>query len=149
FFPAAKGLYYQPTIVNNVETLSNLPWIVINGGAAFAALGGGRSTGTRIFSLSGHVKRPGNYEVEMVKTSFRDLMTHPQLGQGIRGDRKVKCFIPGGASAPWFFEEHLDMPLDADEVAKHASMLGSGAVVVMDETTCPVKAAWRVVRLFA
>ena len=149
YFPATQGLYYQPTIVNNVETLSNLPWILRHGGDAFAALGGGRSTGTRIFCVSGHVNRPGNYEVEMVKTTFRDLIESADYGAGVPGGREVKAFIPGGASAPWFFPEHLDMPLDADEVAKAGSMLGSGAVVVMDETTCPVRAAWNIVRFFA
>ena len=77
FFPAAIGLYGQPTVVNNVETMSNLPWIVTNGGAAFAALGDGRSTGTRLFALAGHVKNPGVFEVEMVKTTFRDLIYAP------------------------------------------------------------------------
>jgi NADH-quinone oxidoreductase subunit F len=149
FFPAAKGLYYQPTIVNNVETVSNLPWIIQNGGAAFAALGGNRSTGTRLFCVSGHVQKPGNYEVEMVKTTFRDLMEAPELGGGLKPGRELKCFIPGGVSAPWLFPEHLDMPLDADEVAKAKSMLGSGAVVFMDDTTNVVKAAWRVVKFFA
>jgi NADH-quinone oxidoreductase subunit F len=149
FFPAAKGLYYQPTIVNNVETLANLPWIMMNGGAAFAALGGNRSTGTRLFCVSGHVQRPGNYEVEMVKTTFRDLLEAPELGGGLPPGRQLKCFIPGGASAPWFFPEHLDMPLDADEVAKAKSMLGSGAVVFMDDSTNVVKAAWRIVKFFA
>ena len=149
FFPAAKGLYYKPTIVNNVETLSNLPWIVLNGGAAFAAMGGGRSTGTRIESLSGHVKRPGNYEVEQYNTTFRDLIFDPALGGGMRSDAKLKMFIPGGASAPWLFEEHLDTRIDGDEAAKLGTMLGSGAVVVMDETTCAVRAAWNVVRFFA
>ena len=149
YFPATRGLYYQPTIVNNVETLSNLPWILRHGGTAFAALGGGRSTGTRIFCVSGHVNRPGNYEVELVKTTFRDLIESPDYGAGIRSGRQVKAFIPGGASAPWFFPEHLDLPLDPDEVAKAGSMLGSGAVVVMDDTTCPVRAAWNIVRFFA
>ena len=149
FFPAAKGLYYQPTIVNNVETLANLPWIVTNGGAAFAALGGGRSTGTRIMSLSGHVNRPGNYEIEQHTTTFRDLIFDPALGGGMKDGRPLKMFIPGGASAPWLFEEHLDTKIDADEVAKLGTMLGSGAVVVMDDTTCAVRAAWRIVRFFA
>jgi NADH-quinone oxidoreductase subunit F len=149
FFPAAKGLYYEPTIVNNVETLANLPWIVRNGGAAFAALGGPGATGTRLMCVSGHVKRPGNYEIQMVRTTFRDLIYDQALGQGIPGDRAVKAFIPGGASAPWFFPEQLDLPIDPAEVAKNMSMLGSGAVVVMDESTCAVKAAWRVVRFFA
>jgi NADH-quinone oxidoreductase subunit F len=149
YFPAAIGLYGEPTIVNNVETMSNLPWIVLNGGAAFAALGQGSSTGTRIFALSGHVERPGNYEVEMSKTTFRDLIYDPSLGGGVRGGRELKCFIPGGASSPWFFPEHLDMGLDQDAVGKAASMLGSGSVVVMDETTCVVRAAWRITRFFA
>jgi NADH-quinone oxidoreductase subunit F len=148
FFPAAIGLYGKPTIVNNVETVSNLPWIVENGGAAFAALGIGRSTGTRIFSLSGHVKRPGNYEVEMSKVSFRDLMEDPRLGGGIRNGNKLKAFIPGGASAPWFGPDQVDMALDQDAVGKAGSMLGSGSIVVMDETTCMVRAAWRITRFF-
>jgi NADH-quinone oxidoreductase subunit F len=146
YFPAAIGLYGAPTIVNNVETLSNLPWIVEHGGAAFAALGEGRSTGTRIFSLSGHVNRPGNYEVEMAKTTFRDLVEH--YGGGMRNGNKLKAFIPGGASAPWFGPEHLDMPLSQEKVGEAGSMLGSGAVTVMDETTCMVRAAWRITKFF-
>ena len=157
YFPAAIGLYGAPTIVNNVETVSNLPWIVLNGGAAFAALGEGRSTGTRIFSLSGHVVRPANYEVEMVKTSFRDLIFGDDYGQGIRNGNQLKALIPGGASAPWFGPQHLDIPLGQDEVAKAegvlpgggGSMLGSGSIVVMDDTTCMVRAAWRLARFFA
>jgi NADH-quinone oxidoreductase subunit F len=85
----------------------------------------------------------------MVKTTFRDLMEAPALGGGLRDGRSLKCFIPGGASAPWFFPEQLDMPLDADEVGKAKSMLGSGAVVFMDDTTCAVRAAWRLVSFFA
>ena len=146
FFPAAIGLYGAPTIVNNVETLSNLPWIVEHGGGAFAALGEGRSTGTRIFSLSGHVNRPGNYEVEMAKTTFRDLVEH--YGQGVRKGNKVKAFIPGGASAPWFGPDQLDMPLSQEKVGEAGSMLGSGAVTVMDDTTCMVRAAWRITKFF-
>ncbi|HVL91754.1 MAG TPA: NADH-quinone oxidoreductase subunit NuoF [Acidimicrobiales bacterium] len=156
YFPAAIGLYGAPTIVNNVETVSNLPWIVTNGGAAFAALGAGRSTGTRIFSLSGHVNRPGNYEIEMVKHTFRDLIYDPELGGGIRGGRELKAIVPGGASAPWFGPQHLDVPLGQNEVGGAegvlpgggGSMLGSGSIVVMDETTCPVRAAWRLARFF-
>jgi len=148
YFPAAVGLYGAPTVVNNVETVSNLPWIVLNGGAAFAALGEGRSTGTRIFSLSGHVRKPGNYEVEMAKTTFGDLIYDPSLGGGVRDDNQIKAFIPGGASAPWFGPEQVDMALDQDAVGKAGSMLGSGSVVVMDETTCMVRAAWRITRFF-
>lgn len=149
FFPAVKGLYMQPTIVNNVETLSNVPWIINNGGAAFAGLGTEESSGTRIFALSGHVRKPGVYEVEMGKTTFRDLIEAPVYGGGVHHGRSLKAFIPGGASAPWFYEEHLDLPLSKPAVDKAGSMLGSGAVVVMDETTCPVRAALRVVRFFA
>jgi NADH-quinone oxidoreductase subunit F len=157
YFPAAIGLYGAPTVVNNVETLSNLGWIVENGGAAFAALGVGRSTGTRIFSLSGHVARPGNYEIEMVKHTFRDLIYDPALGGGVRKGNGLKAFIPGGASAPWFGPQHLDVPLGQNEVAEApgvlpgggGSMLGSGSVVVMDETTCAVRAAWRLAKFFS
>ena len=149
FFPAAKGLYLQPTIVNNVETLANLPWIAREGGQAFADLGAETSTGTRLFAVSGHVNKPGVYEVEFGVTTFRDLIYAPVYCGGIRGGRKLKAFIPGGASAPWFFEEHLDLPLEAGAVGKAGSMLGSGAIVVMDETTDVVKACTRIVRFFS
>lgn len=149
FFPAAKGLYLQPTIVNNVETLSNLPWIIHHGGAAFAALGAENSKGTRIFAVSGHVNRPGVYEVEFGVTTFRDLLYAPEYGGGIRDGKALKAFIPGGASAPWLYPEHLDVPLEAGAVGKLGTMLGSGAVVVFDEDTDMVKACLRLVRFFA
>ncbi len=145
-FPAIEGLYGKPTIVNNVETLSNLPWIVLNGGAAYAAIGPEGSSGTRLFSLSGHVRKPGNYEIVMGMT-FRELIEG--LGGGVRDDRAVKCFIPGGASAPWFTAEQLDIPITIDDVAAAGSMLGSGAIVVMDETTNVVEAAHSIVSFFA
>jgi NADH-quinone oxidoreductase subunit F len=148
YFPASIGVYGDPTVVNNVETLSNLPWVLVHGSEAYAALGEGRSTGTRLFALSGQVRRPGVYEVEMVKTTFRDLIYAPALGGGIPGDRELKAFIPGGASAPWFGPEQLDLPLGQDEVAAQGSMLGSGSVVVMDSSTCAVRAAWRITRFF-
>jgi len=100
FFPAVTGLYGEPTVVNNVETMSNLPWIINNGGVAFAALGVGKSTGTRLFALAGRVKNPGVYEIEMVKNTFRDIIFDPRLGGGIIDDRALKAFIPGGVSAP-------------------------------------------------
>ena len=148
YFPAAIGLYGEPTVVNNVETMANIPWIVNNGGAAFAALGGGRSTGTRLFALAGHVRNPGTYELEMVKTTFRDLIYSPSLGGGIRNSNALKAFIPGGVSAPWFGPEHVDLPLGQDEVAEAGSMLGSGSVVVMDSASCMVRAAWRITKFF-
>jgi NADH-quinone oxidoreductase subunit F len=145
-FPAVEGLYSKPTIVNNVETLANVPWMVANGGAAYNALGPDGSKGTRLFSLSGHVNRPGNYEVVMGMT-WREFIY--DIGGGIPNGRALKTWIPGGASAPWFVEEHLDTLVTIDDVGRHRSMLGSGAVVVMDDTTCVVKAAQRVVRFFA
>jgi len=149
YFPAVMGLYGQPTVVNNVETMSNLPWIILHGGAAFAALGVGRSTGTRLFALSGHVRNPGTFEVEMVKTTFRDLIYAPLYGGGIRGGGELKAFIPGGASSPWFGPSQVDLPLGQDEVGDAGSMLGSGSVVVMDQTTCVVRVAWRITKFFA
>ena len=149
FFPAAKGLYLQPTVVNNVETLANLPWIMTNGGAEFAELGAEKAPGMRLFAVSGHVKHPGVYEVEFGVTTFRDLIYAPVYGGGIRDGNELKAFIPGGASAPWFFDEHLDIPLEPGVVGPSGSMLGSGAIVVMDATTDMVKACWRLVRFFA
>ena len=149
YFPAAIGFYGEPTVVNNVETMSNIPWIVDNGGAAFAALGAGRSTGTRLFALAGHVRNPGTYELEMVKTTFRDLIYSPSLGAGIRASNTLKAFIPGGVSAPWFGPDQVDLPLGQDEVADAGSMLGSGSVVVMDSASCMVRAAWRITKFFS
>ncbi len=149
FFPAVTGLYGEPTVVNNVETMSNLPWIVLNGGAAFAALGAGRSTGTRLFALAGRVNNPGVYEIEMVKNTFRDIIYDPALGGGIIGDKAVKAIIPGGVSAPWFGPDQLDLPLGQDEVAAAGSMLGSGSIVVLDEDSCVVRATWRITKFFS
>jgi NADH-quinone oxidoreductase subunit F len=149
FFPAAKGLYLQPTIVNNVETLSDLPWIVNEGGAAFAEMGDANSKGTRMFAVSGHVQKPGVFEVEFGVTTFRDIIFDDRYGGGIRDGGTLKAFIPGGASAPWFFEEHLDLPLEKTTVDKAGSMLGSGAIVVMDHTTDAVRACRSLVRFFA
>ena len=149
YFPAAKGLYMQPTVVNNVETLSNLPWIINESGQAFSAIGAATSTGMRMFAVSGHVDKPGVFEVPNGVTTFRMLFEAPEYCGGIRGGRKVKAFIPGGASAMWFYEEHIDMPLDKPTVDKAGSMLGSGAIIVMDETTDVVSACWNLVHFFA
>ena len=150
-FPAVAGLYAKPTVVNNVETLSTLPHILTMGGAEYAKLGVNRSTGTRIFSVSGHVNRPGNYEVELGIT-FRDLIESPELGGGVRNGGRVKFLIPGGASSQWLTgsDEHLDAPLDMDFVQQNFGvMLGSGAVMVYDETTNPALVAWRLAKFFA
>jgi NADH-quinone oxidoreductase subunit F len=149
YFPAAIGLYGQPTIVNNVETLSNLPWIMVNGGAAFGALGDETARGSRLFAVSGHVERPGVFEVEFGVTTYRDLIEGADCAGGVRDGKALKAFIPGGASAPWFYEEHLDLALEPGVVGRAGSMLGSGAIVVMDEDTDAVKACHRVVRFFA
>jgi len=147
--PVLHGLYGDPTVVNNVETLSNLGWLMRHGAAAYTAIGSETSKGMRMFTVSGHVERPGVYEVELGATTFRDLIYDERYGGGIRGGRQLKAFIPGGGSSNWFYAEHLDVPLDVPVVAKEGSMLGSGAVIVMDETTDMVRAAWRLVRFFA
>jgi len=146
-FPATHGLYQKPTVVNNVETLANIPHIVTRGAEWFASIGAPpRSTGTRIFCLSGHVKWPGNYEVPMGIT-FRELIF--ENGGGMRSDsKKLKGIIPGGASAAFFTEEHLDVKLDFESVAQAGSMLGSGGVTVMEEGTSMVWAAMRLMEFF-
>ncbi len=145
-FPAAQGVYAAPTVVNNVETLSTVPHIVRRGGKWYAGLGVNKSTGTRVFSVSGMVERPGNYEVEL-GMSFRDLIEG--LAGGVRGGKKMKFFIPGGASAPWLLPEHLDEPLDMDRASELKTMLGSGAIMVFDETVDPLLVAWRLAKFFA
>ena len=149
YFPAAIGLYGMPTIVNNVETLANLPWILEHGAAAYRRHGSETSPGTRMFAVSGHVNRPGVYEVEQGVTTFRDLFYGDDYCQGIREGHELKMFIPGGGSAPWFFQEHLDLALEATEISAAGSMLGSGAIIVMDDSTDAVKACHRLVRFFA
>jgi NADH-quinone oxidoreductase subunit F len=146
-FPAVQGLFAKPTVVNNVETLSAVPYIVERGGDEYAKLGVGKSTGTRIFSISGHVERPGNYEAEL-GTTFRELIEG--LAGGVPGGKQMKFFIPGGASSPWLVPEHLDAPTDMDYVQNELkSMLGSGAIMVFDETTDPLIVSWRLAKFFA
>ena len=146
YFPAVKGLYNKPTLVNNVETISSVPWIINNSGKDYAKLGVEGSTGTRIFSLSGHVNNPGNFEIEM-GCSFGEFID--TFGKGIKENKSVKAFIPGGASAPWFTGSQLDIKMTIDDVADAKSMLGSGAVVVMDQDTNLVLAAKSIVSFFA
>jgi NADH-quinone oxidoreductase subunit F len=135
FFPAAIGLYGKPTIVNNVETLANLPWLAVNGVAAYQAIGTATSPGTRMVAVSGHVKRPGVYEIINGTTTFRDLLYNEEFCGGIRNDNELKAFVPGGGSAPWFTPEQLDLPFEGKLVGAAGSMLGSGAIMVMDSTT--------------
>ncbi|MGQ0809602.1 MAG: NADH-quinone oxidoreductase subunit NuoF [Nitrospiraceae bacterium] len=145
-FPATHGLYNKPTVVNNVETLANLPHIINRGAEWFAAIGSPpKSTGTRIFCVSGHVKKPGNYEVPM-GTTFREIIF--EQAAGMRSDKPLKAFIPGGASAPFLTPEQLDVKMDFESVAQAGSMLGSGGVTVMEEGTSMVWAALRLMEFF-
>ncbi|MCX7144391.1 MAG: NADH-quinone oxidoreductase subunit NuoF, partial [Proteobacteria bacterium] len=139
-FPASFGLYGKPTTINNTETFAAVPWIINNGGDAFLALGRPNNGGTKLFSISGHVNRPGNYELKL-GTPFATLL---EMAGGMRGGRKIKAVIPGGSSAP-VLPGHIMMEtdLDYDCISKAGSMLGSGAVIVMDETTCMVRALER------
>jgi NADH-quinone oxidoreductase subunit F len=146
-FPAIEGLYAKPTVVNNVETLSTVPHIVQLGGEVYAELGVNRSLGTRLVAISAHVKRPGVFEVEMGCT-FRDLIY--DLAGGIRDDRALKFFLPGGASFQWLTEEHLDAPYDMDYASQTlGTSLGSGAIMVYDETTDPLLVAWRLAKFYS
>jgi len=145
-FPAVSGLYSSPTVLNNVETLSSVVPIILNGGKWYADLGTPRNGGTRLFVLSGHVKRPGVYELPM-GTPLRKLIY--DVGGGILGDKQLKAVIPGGSSTPVLTPDALDTPLDFDSVAKAGSMLGSGGVIVMHEDTCIVKAALRIMQFYA
>ncbi|MDH3498995.1 MAG: NADH-quinone oxidoreductase subunit NuoF, partial [Acidimicrobiia bacterium] len=147
YFPAAKGLYMLPTIVNNVETLSNVPWIIEHGGLAYAAIGPEDSPGRRMCSVSGHVNKPGNYEI-VEGITWRELIY--DIAGGIRDGNELKAWVPGGASAPWFVpSEHLDTECTKAVIDSLGSMVGSGAVIVMDDTTDMVAAAERLVRFFA
>ncbi|MFZ9931505.1 MAG: NADH-quinone oxidoreductase subunit NuoF, partial [Ilumatobacteraceae bacterium] len=149
YFPAAIGLYGQPTIVNNVETLANLPWLMRHGAEAYTAIGTKTSPGTRMVAVSGHVKRPGVYEIINGVTTFRDLLFNEEYCGGIRNGNKLKAFVPGGGSAPWFTEDQLDVAFEGPQAGAAGSMLGSGAVMVMDETTDIPAAALTLTRFYA
>ena len=139
-FPASFGLYGQPTTINNTETLASVPFIMNMGGDAYLAAGKPGNGGPKLFSVSGHVNRPGNYELPM-GTPFATLL---EMAGGVRGGPKLKAVIPGGVSAPVVpGDGMMEATLDYDGVSKAGSMLGSGAVIVMDETTCMVKALER------
>ena len=139
-FPASFGLYGKPTTINNTETFASIPFILRMGGEAFLNLGKPNNGGTKLFSVSGHVNRPGNYEIPL-GTPFSTLL---EMAGGVRGGRKLKAVIPGGSSAPVMpAATIMDCTMDYDSIAKGGSMLGSGAVIVMDETTCMVKALER------
>jgi NADH-quinone oxidoreductase subunit F len=138
-FPAASGVYACPTNVNNVESIASVPWIIENGASDFASLGTEKSKGFGIFSLSGHVTTPGQYEAPL-GTTLRELLG---LAGGIRAGHRLKFWTPGGSSTPLFTEEQLDVPLDYEAVAAAGSMLGTRSVQLFDETTCVVRVVLR------
>jgi NADH-quinone oxidoreductase subunit F len=145
-FPAIEGLYASPTAINNVETLCNVPHIVRNGAEWFATIGTEKSPGTKVFSVSGKVERPGNYEVPM-GTPLRTVLE--EHAGGVLGGATLKAWTPGGSSTPFLTAEHLDVGLDFESVQAAGSLLGTGAIIVLDETDCIVKATQRLIRFYA
>jgi NADH-quinone oxidoreductase subunit F len=146
-FPATHGLFGCPTVVNNVETLAAIPWILDRGAGKYAALGTEKSKGTKLFSVSGHILRPGVYEVEMGYPLKRFL--EEDCG-GVPGGRGLKGVIPGGSSVPVLRADEIDeVQLDYESIQSAGSLLGSGGFIVMDDSTCMVKAAWNVARFYA
>jgi NADH-quinone oxidoreductase subunit F len=145
-FPASFGVYGKPTTINNTETFGAVPWIIRNGGAAYLECGKPNNGGTKIFSMVGDVERPGNYEIPM-GTSFATLL---ELAGGVKGGQKLKAVIPGGSSAPVLpADVMMACTMDYDSISKAGSMLGSGAVIVMDETRCMVKSLLRLSYFYA
>jgi NADH-quinone oxidoreductase subunit F len=144
-FPANQGLYQGPTLINNVETLATVPTIIRMSGAEYAKLGVETSTGTKLVSVSGHVQKPGNYEIELGIPS-REIIYG--LAGGPPEGRKVKCWFPGGSSSPVLTGDELDVPYDFDSLAKAGSMLGSGAVIVVDDSTPILDVALKVAKFY-
>ena len=145
-YPAVAGLYDCPTLINNVETLAALPPIMHRGADWYSAIGPEKSPGTKIFSVSGHVLKPGNYEIVMGETTLRDLIF--DLAGGLRDGREFKACWPGGSSVPVLTAEHLDTPLDYESLASAGSFLGSGGCIVMDDSGCIVRASWRLAHFY-
>ena len=144
-FPAVVGLYGGPTVINNAETIATVPHILRMGGEAYAKVGSERNGGTRLFCLSGHVERPGVYELPMGYNLKKMIY---EVASGIRGGRKLKAVVPGGSSTPVLLPEEIDIGMDFDQVGKAGSMLGSGGVVVLDETVCIVEFALRTIKFY-
>jgi NADH-quinone oxidoreductase subunit F len=145
-FPAVVGLYGGPTIINNAETIATVPHIFRLGGAEYAKIGTERNGGTRLFCLSGHIERPGVYELPMGYNLKKMIY---EVGGGIPGGKKLKAVVPGGASTPALTADEIDIGMDFDQLGKAGSMLGSGGVVVLDETTCMVEFALRTMKFYA
>jgi NADH-quinone oxidoreductase subunit F len=145
-FPANQGLFQGPTLINNVETLMTVPHILRMGGEEYAKIGTENSTGTKLVSVSGHVKRPGNYEI-VLGMSSRDIIYG--LAGGPEDGREVKLWFPGGSSSPVLTKDDLDLPYDFDSMAKAGSMLGSGAIIVVDDSTSVVDVALKTASFYA
>lgn len=145
-FPAVEGLYASPTVINNVETLMNVPDIVTRGSDWFRELGTEKSPGTKVITISGKVERPGNFEVPL-GTPFRVALE--ELAGGVLGGRALKAWTPGGSSTPMLTADHVDVGIDWESLAAAGSMLGTGAIMVMDETDCVVDCATRMVEFYA
>jgi len=145
-FPAVVGLYGCPTIINNVETLSTIPAILLEGGETYANRGTPKNGGTRMLCVAGHVNKPGIYEVPLGMNMKKFIY---EVAGGIPGGKKLKAVIPGGSSCPLMKADEIDIPMDYDSVAKAGSMLGSGGMVVMDEDTCMVDMARRIMHFYA
>ena len=145
-FPATVGLYGGPTVINNAETIATVPQVINLGAAAYAGLGTPRNGGTRLFCISGHVERPGVYELPM-GYNLRKMIY--DVAGGIRGGHKLKAVVPGGSSTPVLLPEEIDIGMDFDQVGKAGSMLGSGGVVVIDDQTCIVEFALRTISFYA
>jgi NADH-quinone oxidoreductase subunit F len=145
-FPAVVGLYGGPTVINNCETLASAPHIILGGGEWYANLGTPKNGGTRLFCLSGHVNRPGVYELPLGYNLKKMIY---EVAGGIRDGRKLKAVVPGGSSTPLLKADEIDVAMDFDSLMKIQTFLGSGGVVVLDEDTCMVKFAQRVMRFYA
>ncbi len=145
-FPAVEGLYASPTVINNVETLMNVPEIVVRGADWFRELGTEKSPGSKMVTVSGKVERPGNFEVPL-GTPFRVVLE--ELAGGVLGGKALKAWTPGGSSTPLLTADHVDVHLDYESLAEAGSLLGTAAIMVMDETDCVVDAARRMVRFYA
>jgi NADH-quinone oxidoreductase subunit F len=146
-FPAVEGLWESPTIVNNVESLAAVTHIINRGADWYRSMGTEKSAGSKLFSLSGHINRPGNYEVPL-GFPLRKLIYDPEYGDGILGGKKLKGVIPGGASTPYLTPDMIDVGLDYESLAAAGSMLGSGAVIVFHEETCVVWTILKLIKFF-
>jgi NADH-quinone oxidoreductase subunit F len=144
-FPAVVGLYGGPTVINNAETIASVPHILLMGGEAYAKVGSERNGGTRLFGISGHVEKPGVYELPMGYNLKKAIY---EVGGGVRGGKKLKAVVPGGSSTPVLKADEIDVGLDFDQLGKAGSMLGSGGIVVLDETVSMVEFALRTIQFY-